>query len=279
MQLTATTSGLFGYDDGQHRALPHAATIDALLASADPLALAGEWFAAGAPADFPADLPVDVIAPIGTQEVWAAGVTYLRSRDARATESAGSGADVFYDLVYDADRPELFLKATPRCVVGPGAAVRIRADSTWNVPEPEVGLVLSAAGAIVGHTIGNDMSSRSIEGANPLYLPQAKVYDGCCALGPTIVLGPPPSAATEIAMTIERSNAVVFRGATTVAALKRQFAELAEWLFRSNTFPHGAFLLTGTGIVPPDDFTLAPGDIVAITVDTVGTLTNRVDVA
>ncbi len=275
MRLTATTSGLFGDLEGHSRALPPAATIDTLLAAPDPLALAREWFAAGIPAE-PAE---PTLAPIGSQEVWAAGVTYLRSRQARATESAESGADVFYDRVYDADRPELFLKATPRCVVGPGAAVRIRADSTWNVPEPEVALVLSAAGAIVGHTIGNDMSSRSIEGANPLYLPQAKVYDGCCALGPALVLGPPPGAATEIALTIRRSGDVAFAGQTSVAALKRTFAELAEWLCRSNTFPHGAFLLTGTGIVPPDDFTLAPGDEVSITIDTVGTLSNRVDVA
>ena len=270
MRLVATRRGLFGELDGEWRALPPAASVDALLQGAD----AGAWFTDGVASDE----PTDRVAPIGSQEVWAAGVTYLRSREARATESAESGGDVFYDRVYDADRPELFFKATPHRVVGPGGTVRIRRDSTWDVPEPELALVLDRSGAIVGFTIGNDMSSRSIEGDNPLYLPQAKVYDGCCALGPAIVLGPPPGPSTQIAMTITRDGSDVFAGSTTVAAIKRGLGELAEWLFRASSFPHGAFLLTGTGIVPPDEFTLAPGDVVAITIDGVGTLTNPVDV-
>jgi 2-dehydro-3-deoxy-D-arabinonate dehydratase len=258
------------------RRLPPGATIDALLTAADPHSAADEWFAAGTPAE----RPEEVLAPIGTQEVWAAGVTYRRSRDARASESRDSGADVFYDRVYDAQRPELFLKATPHRVVGPGGTVRIRADSEWNVPEPELALVLDHSGRIVGHTIGNDMSSRSIEGDNPLYLPQAKVYRGCCALGPTIVLAEhPPRSDTVIEMTIRRGAVDVFDGRTTVAQMKRSFEELAEWLFRADDFPSGAFLLTGTGLVPPDDFTLAAGDEIAITISDVGTLRNRVGVA
>jgi 2-dehydro-3-deoxy-D-arabinonate dehydratase len=276
MRLSATGDGWFGEHDGRCHRLPPGATIDALLTAADPHSAADEWFAAGTPAE----RPEEVLAPIGTQEVWAAGVTYLRSRDARATESRDSGADVFYDRVYDAARPELFLKATPHRVVGPGGTVRIRADSEWNVPEPELALVLDHSGRIVGHTIGNDMSSRSIEGDNPLYLPQAKVYRGCCALGSTIVLTErPPGSHTVIEMTIRRGDVDVFDGRTTVAQMKRSFEELAEWLFRADDFPSGAILLTGTGIVPPDDFTLAAGDEIAITISDIGTLRNRVDVA
>lgn len=276
MQLSATSEGWFGEHDGRHRRLPAGAGIDALLTAADPHSTADEWFADGTPAE-PSD---EVVAPIGSQDVWAAGVTYLRSRDARATESRISGADVFYDRVYEAARPELFFKATPHRVVGQGGTVRIRADSDWNVPEPEVALVLDRSGRIVGHTIGNDMSSRSIEGDNPLYLPQAKVYRGCCALGPTIVLAEqPPGSDTAIEMTIRRGDVDVFAGRTTVAQMKRSFEELAEWLFRADDFPSGAFLLTGTGIVPPDEFTLAVGDEVAITMSVVGTLRNRVELA
>jgi 2-dehydro-3-deoxy-D-arabinonate dehydratase len=276
MRLSATGDGWFGEHDGRCRRLPPGSTIDALLTAADPHSAADEWFAAGTPAE----RPEEVLAPIGTQEVWAAGVTYRRSRDARASESRDSGADVFYDRVYDAQRPELFLKATPHRVVGPGGTVRIRADSEWNVPEPELALVLDHSGRIVGHTIGNDMSSRSIEGDNPLYLPQAKVYRGCCALGPTIVLAEhPPRSDTVIEMTIRRGAVDVFDGRTTVAQMKRSFEELAEWLFRADDFPSGAFLLTGTGLVPPDDFTLAAGDEIAITISDVGTLRNRVGVA
>lgn len=273
LSLQATPEGWFARRGGEARRLPDAAGIDTLLTADDPFALADGWFAAGAPAEPPGA----TLAPVGSQEVWASGVTYLRSRDARAVESRESGADVFYDRVYDADRPELFFKATPHRVVGDGDTVRIRSDSTWNVPEPELALALHRSGRIVGYTIGNDMSSRSIEGENPLYLPQAKVYRGCCALGPAIVLtDQPPAADTTIAMTIRRDGAEVFTGTTRIGQIRRDLHELTAWLFRADEFPYGAFLLTGAGIVPPDDFTLAPGDEVAITIDGVGTLRNHV---
>jgi 2-dehydro-3-deoxy-D-arabinonate dehydratase len=221
--------------------------------------------------------PTAVLAPIESQEVWASGVTYRRSRDARMVESEVSGGDTFYDMVYDAARPELFFKATPHRVVGPGQPVRIRADSTWDVPEPELTLVLSALGDIVGVTIGNDMSSRSIEGENPLYLPQAKIYSASTALGPRLVLTDDGLGAdVAIAMSIERGGVVVFDGATSTGRIKRSFDELVGYLFRDNEFPRGAFLMTGTGIVPDDGFTLASGDVVSIAIDGVGTLTNPV---
>jgi 2-dehydro-3-deoxy-D-arabinonate dehydratase len=220
---------------------------------------------------------VQLLPPLDEQEVWAAGVTYKRSREARERESAGAAR--FYDLVYNAERPELFLKATPRRVVGPGAAVRIRRDSRWNVPEPELTLVVSPQMKIVGYTIGNDMSSRDIEGENPLYLPQAKVYDGSCSLGPVITLAaamPPPERVT-IRLTITRSGAVVFDGSTSLSAMKRSFEDLVSWLGRESSFPDGVLLLTGTGIVPPDHFTLERGDDIAIDITDIGTLRNRVE--
>jgi 2-dehydro-3-deoxy-D-arabinonate dehydratase len=225
--------------------------------------------------------PVDeaeALAPIGLQEVWAAGVTYFRSRDARIEESKDAGGGDFYARVYDAERPELFFKATSRRVAGPGQPVRIRRDSRWNVPEPELALLVSAAGTVEGYTIGNDMSSRDIEGANPLYLPQAKVYDGCCGLGPAILVaeGPLP-ASTAIRIEIRRGGSVPFRDETALARLKRTPEELASWLFREQSFPDGCFLLTGTGIVPPNELTLEPGDEVRITIDDVGTLVNPVE--
>jgi 2-dehydro-3-deoxy-D-arabinonate dehydratase len=217
-----------------------------------------------------------LLPPLDEQEVWAAGVTYKRSREARERESAGAAR--FYDLVYNAERPELFLKATPRRVVGPGAAVRIRRDSRWNVPEPELALVVSPQMKIVGYTIGNDMSSRDIEGENPLYLPQAKVYDGSCSLGPVITTAdtmPPPEQVT-IRLTITRSGAVVFDGSTSLSAMKRSFEDLVSWLGRESSFPNGVILLTGTGIVPPDHFTLEHGDDIAIDITDIGTLRNVV---
>jgi 2-dehydro-3-deoxy-D-arabinonate dehydratase len=227
-----------------------------------------------------AGMPFDSVAllpPLDEQEVWAAGVTYKRSREARERESAGAAR--FYDLVYNAERPELFFKATPRRVVGPGAAVRIRQDSRWNVPEPELALVVSPAMKIVGYTIGNDMSSRDIEGENPLYLPQAKVYNGSCALGPAITLagGLPPAEQVIIRLTITRGNDVVFDGSTNLAAMKRSFEDLVSWLGRDNRFPDGLILLTGTGIVPPDHFTLERGDDIAIDITDIGCLKNRVE--
>lgn len=212
-----------------------------------------------------------------SQEVWAAGVTYWRSRTARMAESQDAAGGSFYDKVYAAERPELFFKATPHRVVAPGAAVRIRSDSRWNVPEPELTLAVNSSGRIFGYTIGNDMSSRDIEGENPLYLPQAKVYAGCAALGPCLVLTPDlPEADTAIALEIRRAAAVQFAGTTTVGQIKRPLASLAGWLFRDNAFPHGCYLMTGTGIVPPDDFTLRRGDEIRITMAPVGTLVNRV---
>lgn len=216
-------------------------------------------------------------APLQSQEIWAAGVTYLRSKTARMEESADAGGATFYDKVYDADRPELFFKSTPHRVSAPGAPVRIRADSQWNVPEPELTLAIDSRGRIFGYTAGNDMSSRDIEGENPLYLPQAKVYTGSAAIGPCLVIDPTlPGGDTEIALDIYRSGERVFEGTTTVGRIKRPLASLAEWLFRDNSFPHGCYLMTGTGIVPPDTFTLRSGDEVRITIEPVGTLINPV---
>jgi 2-dehydro-3-deoxy-D-arabinonate dehydratase len=220
---------------------------------------------------------VTLLPPIDRQEVWAAGVTYKRSQEARERESAGAAR--FYDLVYSAPRPELFFKATAGRVVGPGDRVRVRRDSKWSVPEPEVTLVVSPRLKIVGYTIGNDMSARDIEGENPLYLPQAKVYDHACAIGPVITLAEdmPPLDRIAIRMTIERRGGQVFEGSTSVARMARPFEDLIAWLGRDNSFPNGVYLLTGTGIVPPDDFSLAPGDRVTIDITGIGQLTNHVE--
>jgi len=216
-------------------------------------------------------------APIGNQEVWAAGVTYYRSRSARMEESKSAGGGDFYDRVYSAERPELFFKATASRVAGPGSHVCIRSDAKWSVPEPELTLLVNPRGQIVGYTIGNDMSSRDIEGENPLYLPQAKVYDRSCALGPCILISREPlPVSTPIRIEIERDGRTEFSGSTTLAELKRKPATLVEYLFRDNSFPFGTFLMTGTGIVPPDSFTLASGDRIRITIDPIGALENEV---
>jgi len=221
--------------------------------------------------------PRDILAPIGSQEVWAAGVTYYRSRDARMEESKDAGGGNFYDRVYSAPRPELFFKATPHRVVGPGAKVAIRADASWSVPEPELVLFLTPRGKIAGYTIGNDMSSRDIEGENPLYLPQAKVYDRSCALGPCLLVSDDPLApSTEIAIEIRRDQKEVFSGKTTLREMKRTPGELARYLYHSSSFPYGCFLFTGTGIVPPDSFTLAQGDEIQVSIPPIGTLVNVV---
>jgi len=223
-----------------------------------------------------------VLAPIGHQEVWASGVTYLRSRDARMDESRKSGAgtggaSAFYDRVYDAERPELFFKSTAMRVVGPGDEVRIRRDSTWNVPEPELTLFATSSGKIVGYTCGNDMSSRSIEGENPLYLPQAKTYDGAAALGPCLYVPKNPiDPETQIRLVIQRDGETAFAGEIAINQMKRKHTELISYLFRECTFPHGCYLMTGTGLVPADDFTLKAGDVVQITIDGIGTLENTV---
>ncbi|HET9802231.1 MAG TPA: fumarylacetoacetate hydrolase family protein [Candidatus Acidoferrum sp.] len=225
----------------------------------------------------PLDEPDSLRAPIGSQEVWAAGVTYYRSRDARMEESKSAGGGDFYDRVYTAERPELFFKSTPHRVAGPAQPVAIRRDSKWNVPEPELTLLVSPGGKIQGYTIGNDMSSRDIEGENPLYLPQAKVYHRSCALGPCVLVSSRPlSQSTGINLEIRRSGQTAFEGTTTLASLKRDPASLAEFLYRDNFFPSGAYLLTGTGIVPPDNFTLQHADEIRISIDGIGTLTNPV---
>lgn len=225
-----------------------------------------------------AGVPLDSVtlkAPIDRQEVWAAGVTYLRSRDARMEES--SQRDV-YDRVYDADRPELFLKATPNRVAGPGEAIAIRGDSGWDVPEPELAILLNARGELVGYTIGNDVSSRSIEGENPLYLPQAKVYSRCAALGPAVVTVDelPDVSNLEIELTIRRGGTALFRDTTATSQLHRTLSDLIAYLLRHNEYPEGVFLMTGTGIVPPSEFTLQDGDEVTIRVDGIGSLVNPV---
>jgi 2-dehydro-3-deoxy-D-arabinonate dehydratase len=223
---------------------------------------------------FPVEASVSILPPIDHQEVWASGVTYLRSKVARMDESRQS-ADI-YDRVYEAERPELFFKAMPSRVAGHLMPIRIRRDSTWNVPEPELVLVLSSRGDIVGSTIGNDMSSRSIEGDNPLYLPQAKIYDGSCAIGPSIDLMESPASGRTIQLTVERGAKVAFNGEISTSKMRRSPAELARWLFLELGFPAGVFLFTGTGIVPPNDFTLKEGDIVKISIEGIGTLENRV---
>lgn len=219
---------------------------------------------------------VKMLPPVDQQEIWAAGVTYKRSQEARERESAGAAR--FYDLVYSAPRPELFFKSPASRVVGPNETVHIRRDGRWNVPEPELALVISPSLALVGFTIGNDMSSRDIEGENPLYLPQAKFYDRSCSVGPVITLVdafPPPDKAI-IRLQIERGGRTAFDGQTSIASMKRSFDELIAWLGRETSFPNGAILLTGTGIVPPDEFTLAVGDVVHIEITGIGRLTNTV---
>ncbi len=215
--------------------------------------------------------------PIGSQEVWAAGVTYLKSRDARMEESQGSGAASLYDRVYDAERPELFFKATPQRVAGHGQQVYIRKDSTWNVPEPELTLFINSRGVIQGYTCGNDMSSRSIEGENALYLPQAKIYEKSAALGPCLyITSSPIGGDTVIKMGILRDMEIVYEDSTTVSRIKRSFDELAGYLYRECDFPYGCFLMTGTCLVPSHDFTLQPGDVVVINIDNIGTLINTI---
>ncbi|HEX6070794.1 MAG TPA: fumarylacetoacetate hydrolase family protein [Longimicrobiaceae bacterium] len=277
MKVYRTSAGTVAELDGAHYALERIAW-SGLLSSPDPLAAVRKAVAAmpeGAERAQPTRQ--ELLAPVDRQEVWAAGVTYLRSRTARMEESRMAGGGTFYDRVYEAERPELFFKANASRVVGPGREVRIRADASWNVPEPELALVVNAQGRIVGYTIGNDMSSRDIEGENPLYLPQAKCYDGSCALGPGVLLaeGPLPGH-TEITLEVKRGGGEAFRGTTTLSQMKRSPDELVAYLFREMTFPNGAILMTGTGVIPPDSFTLLSGDEILITISPIGTLVNRV---
>lgn len=273
MKLYNTRNGLLVESEGQFYKSP-AGALDQILGAGDLVGLAKEALQ-GASVSAPA--AHEVLAPVQNQEVWASGVTYYRSRNARMEESKDAGGGNFYDRVYTADRPELFFKALGSRVVGPGQPVRIRKDSKWNVPEPELVLVISASGEIVGLTVGNDMSSRDIEGENPLYLPQAKVYDGSCAIGPCIlVLEQEIERSTTIRLEILRHGQKVFDGSTQLTELKRDPKELVSYLYREMTFEHGAMLFTGTGIVPGDDFTLDHGDTIRITIDGIGTLENSV---
>jgi len=219
----------------------------------------------------------DLVAPIGSQEIWASGVTYLRSREARMVEAKDAGGGDFYARVYEAERPELFFKAPAYRTVGSGEAVRIRKDSKWNVPEPELTLFICSRGTIEGYTIGNDMSSRDIEGENPLYLPQAKSYDGSAAIGPCLYIpGSPIDPESKIQIEILRREEIVFSGEISINRMKRKHDELAQYLFRETSFPHGVYLMTGTGIVPPDHFTLEAKDEIRISIDGIGTLVNKV---
>lgn len=223
-------------------------------------------------------LPGKLLPPVQSQELWASGVTYFRSKQGRQEESRKTGGGDYYAHVYEAERPELFFKSTPHRIVGHGANVRIRRDSTWNVPEPELTLMITSSGKIVGYTIGNDMSSRSIEGENPLYLPQAKTYDGCAAVGPGIyVTESPLPKTTTIELDIRRNGSSVFTGSTEIGQLKRELTQLVSFLYRECSFPHGSLLMTGTGIVPSSDFTLKSGDEIAITIQPIGTLKNKVE--
>jgi 2-dehydro-3-deoxy-D-arabinonate dehydratase len=248
-------------------------TLDELFESENPSALVVAAAAKGRSTQ----TPPRPLAPIQSQEVWAAGVTYFRSRTARMEESKDSGGGTFYDKVYSAERPELFFKSTPHRVAGPDEPVRIRKDSKWNVPEPELTLAVNSRGRIFGYTIGNDMSSRDIEGENPLYLPQAKVYDQSAALGPCLLLSDNPlPPETEISIKVVRNGSTAFSGSTAISQIKRTLPSLVEYLYRSSSFPRGCFLMTGTGVVPGDDFTLRSGDGIHITIPGIGTLTNPV---
>ncbi len=274
MLLYRTSTGCFIQSSNSWHAVPES-NWDELL---DLVGLSAylEQIAATTPAvDAPA--PETILAPIVSQEVWAAGVTYFRSRTARMEESKDAGGGSFYDRVYAAERPEIFFKATPQRVAHPGQAMHLRSDSKWMVPEPELTLCINSRGEIIGYTVGNDLSCRDIEGENPLYLPQAKCFKLCAALGPAILIqSEPPASTTRIHLQIDRAGTAAFEGETTVSQLKRTPAELAGFLFRDNTFPTGTFLMTGTGIVPGDEFTLQSGDVIRITIDGIGTLVNPI---
>jgi 2-dehydro-3-deoxy-D-arabinonate dehydratase len=274
VKLYRTPEGCVVEEDNQYHPLG-AIPIDFLLAREDLPEYLSEFIETIAPSD--EFQQSEILAPIGHQEVWAAGVTYFRSRGARMEEAQDAGGGDFYDRVYSAERPELFFKSTASRTVGPGGRVRIRADAHWSVPEPELTLVVSPKGRIVGYTIGNDMSSRDIEGENPLYLPQAKVYNGSCALGPAILVSESPlPQSTEITLEIDRHGRVEFSGSVALTELKRDPKTLVEYLLRDNSFPSGCFLMTGTGIVPPSSFTLASGDRIRIKIEPIGTLENEV---
>ena len=272
MLLYRTSSGNLIQTATSWHAVPET-NWDALLEIVGLSAYLSQIAATTPAVDAPA--PESILAPIVSQEVWAAGVTYFRSRTARMEESKDAGGGSFYDRVYAAERPEIFFKATSQRVAHPGQAMHLRSDSKWMVPEPELTLCINSRGEIIGYTVGNDLSCRDIEGENPLYLPQAKCFKLCAALGPAILIQTEaPAPKTRIHLQIDRAGAAAFEGETTVSQLKRTPVELAGFLFRDNTFPTGTFLMTGTGIVPGDEFTLQSGDIISITIDGIGTLVN-----
>ena len=275
MLLYRTTKGFLLNSDGQYITV-HGTDFDELLNLPNLLDHLREVSRRGPAAEPPAR--EDILAPVGTQEIWAAGVTYERSREGRREESKESGAAVFYSKVYDAERPELFFKAPGWRVIGPNAKIRVRKDAKWNVPEPELVLVINSDRQIVGYTLGNDVSSRDIEGENPLYLPQAKVYDGSCSIGPAIWISDQSfDRNAEITLAVERAGKPIFQGTVPLLRIRREFNELVEYLYRELSFPVGALLFTGTGIVPPNDFTLKSGDLVKIAVAPIGELINAVE--
>ncbi len=275
MILYKTTHGPLVEHDGASYAVP--AEWDAIFTRPDPVRFLRDTVRTGAPVAVP-PAAGEIVAPIASQEVWGAGVTYNRSRVARMSESKRAGGSDFYDRVYRAVRPELFFKASAHRVVGPGGSMHLRGDSTWIVPEPELTLALNARGRVFGYTIGNDLSCRDIEGENPLYLPQAKTYTGCAALGPGIFVSRRPMPRTTcIGLDIRRRARSIFAGATRVSEIKKPFAVLVEHLYRDNVFPAGCLLMTGTGIVPPGRFSLRGGDEVRITIEHIGTLVNLME--
>ena len=272
MKIYRVNNGAIIFDDNVYRFLP--LDWNELLIQEDLLVYVKKHWANGERANLDEN---QILKPIGdNQELWACGVTYLRSKIGRQEESKTSGSSDFYEKVYHAHRPEVFFKANPFRIVGHRENIRIRKDSTWDVPEPELTLVVSPSGKIIGYTIGNDMSSRSIEGENPLYLPQAKTYDGCAALGPCIsLIDPFIDGHTKIYLQIVRNN-TVYEGEVELSQMKRKAEELVSYVFQECSFPHGCMIMTGTGIVPPSDFTLQIGDVVRISIDGIGTLTNIV---
>jgi 2-dehydro-3-deoxy-D-arabinonate dehydratase len=276
MKIYKLKSGVLVDDNGQHYTLP-IAEWDHFINDDNLLQKLTDFLESGRATKTNGINEADILAPVESQELWACGVTYLRSKVGRQEESKASGGADFYAKVYEAERPEVFFKSTPHRIVGHKAKVNIRKDSTWDVPEPELTLVVTSSGKIVGYTIGNDMSSRSIEGENPLYLPQAKTYDGCASVGPCIyVTDKPLDSNTMIHLEIMRNNAKVFEGSVAISQMKRTPEELVSFVYRECSFPQGCLIMTGTGIVPGSDFTLKSGDEIKITIDNIGTLINTV---
>ena len=278
MHLYKTGDGFIVKKDEDHRFVNNIDDWNSLINNDNLRVCLEEEWQRGSSISDPQQALINLLPPVGVQEVWASGVTYRSSRLARMEESRDAGGGDFYSRVYQADRPEIFLKATPSRVVGHGQTFRIRKDSDWDVPEPELTLFATTSGKIVAYTIGNDVSSRSIEGENPLYLPQAKTFDKCACLGPCLYVPPEPlSLDTTISILIHREEKEVFSGKTTLSEMKRTPNELIGFLFRETSFPQGVFLMTGTGIVPSNNFTLQSGDVVSISIDLIGTLVNSVE--